>query len=124
MEQIDAGIRQLAASEPSAQAASRVMAQVRPRRQHLRLPEWKTVTAALAALIIVAASAAYVWRTQEQRRETQRVLSAVAAMGSWRSPTQSLLRSPTHPWLKAPPRLGEYFYPLNTDALKKEREEP
>lgn len=122
MGQIDGGIRQLAASEPAAQAVSRVMAEVRARPRRRWLPEWKAVTAALAGLIVALACLAYVWRTRERRKETQRALSAAATIESWRSPTQGLLRSPIDRWLKAPPRLGEYFYPLNTDVPEKERE--
>lgn len=121
MGQIDGGIRQLAASEPAAQAVLRVMAEVRALPQRRWVPEWKWVTAALVGLIVVALLA-YVWRTGERRKETERALSAAATIGSWRSPTQGLLRSPIDHWLKAPPRLGEYFYPLNTDVIEKERE--
>jgi len=123
MGQIDAGIRQLAASEPSARAASRVLAEVRSQRRRWA-PEWQRVAAALAGLTIFAASVTYFWRAQERREETDRALSAAAAIGSWRSPTRSLLRSPTNRLLKAPPRLGEYFYPLESGTLKKEKEDP
>jgi anti-sigma factor RsiW len=122
--QIDAGIRQLAASEPSARAASRVLAEVRSRRRWRWVPEWNRVAAALVGLTIFAASMTYVWRARERREETDRALSAAAAIGSWRSPTRVLLRSPTDRLLKAPPRLGEYFYPLKSDTLKKEKEDP
>jgi anti-sigma factor RsiW len=116
MGQIDTGIRQLAASEPSAQATLRVMADVRSRRQRVWLPEWKWVTATLSGLAIVAASFIYVWKAQEQRKEAEKAFSAASAIGSWRSPTEGLLRSPADRWLKAPPQLGQYFYQLNKDS--------
>ncbi len=123
MGQIDGAIRQLAASEPADQAALRVMAEVRARR-HARLPEWKWVTTTLAVLTMVIAAFIYIWKAQDRRKETDGAFSAASAIGSWRSPTQGLLRSPTDRWLKAPPQLGEYFYQLNTDAPEKERENP
>lgn len=125
MEQIDAGIRKLAASEPSADSATRVMAEVRSRRQRpLWLLERNTAAAVLAGLIIVAASGTYIWKAHEQHRETQRLLSASAAIASWESPTQGLLRSPTNSWLKSVPRLGGFFYELKASELKKEKDNP
>ena len=123
MGQIDGVIRELAASEPAGQAAVRVMAEVRARR-HARLPERKWVTTTLAGLAMVIAAFIVIWKAQERRKETERAFSAASAIGSWRSPTQGLLRSPTNRWLKVPPQLGEYFYQLNPNAPEKERENP
>lgn len=123
MGQIDGAIRELAASEPAAQAALRVMAEVRARR-HERLPERKWVTTTLAILTMVIVTFIFIRRAQERRNQTESAFSAASAIGSWRSPTQGLLRSPTDRWLKAPPRLGEYFYQLHTDTPGKERENP
>jgi hypothetical protein len=122
MGQIDAGIRRLAASEPSTDAASRVMEKVRSRRRRSWMPEWRTAAAAVAGLILVAASTAWIWKAQEQRKQTQQALSAAAVIGGWQSPTQGLLGSPTHPWLNSVPRLGEYFYELKANSLNKEKE--
>ena len=123
-EQIDAGIRLLAASEPSPQSAARVLAVVRSSRRRRWVPERKRLAAVLAGIAILTVSGDYVWRVHRQRVESERVLSAGAAIARWRSPTQDLLRSPAHAWLKAPPRLGEYFYPLKTDVWNKEKEGP
>lgn len=133
MRGIDEGIRQLAASEPSAEVASRVMASVRSRSKPIAwVPQWKTAAAALAGLLILGASVTVVWRTREQRKQTEQVISAAAGISSWTSPTQDLLRSSYEAWRKSPPRLGEYFYELKTDGLKmehparrgKEKEDP
>lgn len=130
---INGGIRRLAASEPFADAASRVMADLRSRRTSgIWVPQWKTAAAAFAGFMILAAALGYAWRTREQRNETDRVLSSAAGIASWKSPTQGLLRSPDEFWRKRPPRLGEYFYELKPDVRKmenlvprgKEREDP
>lgn len=130
---VDDAIRQLAASEPFADAASRVLTDLRSRRRSgIWVPQWKTAAAAFAGFAILAATLTYAWWTREQRKETDRVLSAAGGIASWKSPTQGLLRSPDEFWRKRPPRLGEYFYELKPDVLKienlvhrgKEREDP
>lgn len=124
MGQIDAGIQQLAASEPAASAAPRIMAEVQARHQRARLLGWKWRMASLSGLVVVVASSIYVWKTRELRKESEKVFSAASAIVSWRSPTESLLQSATDRWLKAPPQLGKYFYELNTNVPEKERENP
>jgi hypothetical protein len=124
VEKIDDGVRQLVTSEPSAQAALRVMAELRARRRRVWLPEWRTVSATLAGLSVVIASFIYIRKAAEQRKETDKTLSAASAIGSWRSPTEGLLRFPADQWLNAPPQLGTYFYPLDTDVPEKERKNP
>ena len=124
MGQIDAGVQQLADSEPSAQATLRIMAELRARRRRGWLPEWRRVTATLAGLGLVIASFIYIWKTAEQRKETEKTLSAASTIGSWRSPTEGLLRLPADQWLNAPPQLGTYFYQLDTDVPEKERKNP
>lgn len=121
MGQIDAGIRQLAASEPSTDAIPRVMAALRVQRQRMWVPEWRWVMATLSGLAIVIAAFIYASKVQTPRKETERALLAASAIGSWRSPTEGLLKSPTDRWLKAPPQFGQYFYQLNADIPKKER---
>lgn len=118
--QIDAGVRHMAASEPAAQAASSIMAQVRSQRQNWRLPAWNWRTAILSGLIVAGASFSYEWRAHELRSEAQKALSAGSAIGSWRSPTESLLRFSTDRRLKAPPHFGQYFYPLKGNVPGKE----
>ncbi len=124
MDQIAAGIRQMAASEPSAGAALRVMAEVRSRRPRVWLPKWRWATATLSGLAIISASFIYAWRAREQRNQAERTLAAAAAIGRWKSPTEGLLRSPADRWLKATPRLGQYFYQLKTNVPEKESENP
>jgi anti-sigma factor RsiW len=124
MAQVDAGIAGLTASEPAADAAPRIMAELHTRGQRVWLPGWQWRTATLCGLVMVIASTFYLSKAHEQRIEAERAFSAALAIGSWRSPTESLLRSPTDRWLKAPPQLGKYFYQLNTNSPGKERDHP
>ncbi len=124
MAQVDAGIRGLAASEPAAHAAPRIMAELRARGQRRSLLGWPWRTATLCGLVIVIASSIYAWKVHEQHNEAEKVFLAASAIGSWRSPTEGLLRFPTDGWLKAPPQLGKYFYQLTTNVPEKERENP
>jgi len=119
MEKIDAGVRQLAASEPSPEAVSNLMAHIRAQRERTWLWGWQWRTAALCGFAIVIVFLVYGWKIHEQRRESEKIFNAASAIGSWRSPTDSLLRSPTDGWLNASPRLGEYFYPLDTNVPEK-----
>lgn len=123
--EIDDGIRQLVASELSANAAARILAQVESRAPQRRSsPRWKTAAAAFAALVILAVWANETWKLRERREETVKALSAAADISNWRSPTQDLLRSPYDTLLKGPPRLGEYFYELKPGTLKMEHYAP
>lgn len=124
MMQIDAGIKQLAASEPSAESASRVMAEVRSRPLSKPWLLQRGTAAPALALILIAAAAVYMWKVQEQRKETRRALSAATEIASWESPTQGLLRSPMDSWFKSVPRFGEAYYNLKANAPKKEKENP
>jgi anti-sigma factor RsiW len=115
--EIDTGIRQLAASEPSPNAAAHILAHVGS-RQRRWLPRGRTIVAAFAALIILAVTVQGVLRLREARGEMEKALSAAAYISDWRSPTQNLLHSPYDAMHKDSPRLGEYFYELERDALK------
>ena len=121
MRRIDAGVRQLTDSEPAAHAAFHIIEEVRARCKRAWWPGWRWQTAALCGLVITGASLAYVSRAQEQARDA---LAAASAIGGWRSPTNALLRSSTDQWLKAPPELGKYFYQLDSNVPRKERENP
>lgn len=122
--QIADGIQKLAASEPSSQAATRVMAEVRAQGERRGSPAWKWAAAMLSALAIVAASFVYFWKAHEHRRQEESALLAAEAIGRWKSPTQELLRSPNDRWLETPPRLGQYFYRLDLHVPEKESENP
>ena len=122
MGRIDADIRQMAASEPPAHSAHRIMAQVRDWHQRAWWPAWRWQTAALCGLAIAGASLAYVSLIQERARNA---LAAASVIGRWRSPTEGLLESPADHWLKTPPELGKYFYyQLDSNVRRKERENP
>lgn len=122
MGKVDAGIRQLAASEPPAQAASRAMARVRARGERAWLPGWGWGTAVVCGLVLVFAIFLDGWKVHEHHQEAEKALSAASAIGHWRSPTDSLLSSSSDRWLKVPPRFGKYFYPLNANVSRKESE--
>ena len=122
MGRIDAGIRQMGASEPPAHSSRHIMAQVHVWRQRAWWPGWKWQTAAMCGLVIAGASLAYVSLTQERARNA---LAAASAIGHWRSPTEGLLESPADRWLKTPPELGKHFYyQLDSNVHRKERENP
>jgi len=113
--EIDLGIRQLASAEPNADGATRILAEVASRVERTRwLPSGKIIAAAFAAAVFLAASLGVLWRLRAQRQETERVLSAAARISSWKSPTRELLHSPYEILLERPPRLGEYFYQLDS----------
>jgi anti-sigma factor RsiW len=124
MGQVDAGIRQLAADEPPAHTQSRVMAEVRARGERSRVAGWGWRMAAVCGVVLVVATFVLRWKVQEARKETAQMLAAASAIGGWKSPTDDLLRSASDHWLHAPPRLGEYFYPLDTQVPKKEKRKP
>jgi anti-sigma factor RsiW len=125
MERIDDGVRQFAVSEPSPHADSRVIAALRERPQASSwLHSWGRRTALLGALGAVAIFLAYAWTIHEQRSEAVKALAAANSISTWRSPTASLLHSPNGDWLDATPRLGNYFYSLNSKTPQKEKENP
>jgi hypothetical protein len=113
--EIDRGIQQLAHAEPDATGAARVLAQVSSRAAQTRwVLAGRTIAAAFAAVVVLTASLGISWRLRAQREESERALSAAAGISSWKSPTRKLLHSPYEILLGRPPRLGEYFYKLNS----------
>ena len=124
MAQVDAGIQGLALSEPAGHAVSRIMAELRAQREHVWLPRWKRRAAAVGGPAILIAFFIFAWQVHQNRKEAERTLSAASAIGNWKSPTESLLRSPTDRWLKATPQFARYFYPLSTNVPPKEGEHP
>jgi predicted anti-sigma-YlaC factor YlaD len=123
MSRIDAGVRDLAASEPSPQAIARALA-AQSQNKRRRAPHWWKAVTALAGAAVVVLCVTYAWEMHRGNEEARRALSAGAAIASWRSPTRSLLESPSDRWLRATPRLGESFYPLEMDVKGKEKKNP
>lgn len=113
--EIDRGIRQLTLAEPNADGAARILAEVGSRMEQARWwrPPGRSIAAAFAAVVLLAASLGLLRRIRAQRVENQKELSAAVGISSWKSPTQELLRSPYDTLLERPPRLGEYFYKLD-----------
>lgn len=106
---LDPAIRQITASEPGLYGPERILsrAALRPRRPFYGRLAWAL------PLIVLLALAFY----RLARREPS-VPPPLAALSNWRSPTQSLLRSPTDPLLKDVPRLGEGFFQMKSQGVK------
>jgi anti-sigma factor RsiW len=107
--QLDPAIRQITASEPGPYGPERILARtaLRPRRPfHGRLV-WAMT------LIVLVALAFY-----KLARKEPAVNPSLTALSTWRSPTQSLLRSPADPLLKDVPRLGEGFFQMKSQGVK------
>lgn len=108
-EQLAAALPQLVAdAEPSPAFRARVLAAI----EHepglpLSVPAW---AGALAAVVVLAL-AGFVLRPPEEPW-ADRTASDVTALSTWRSPTESLLRSPGDALLTTTPRLGEFYFPL------------
>jgi len=121
--QIDSTLQQLVSAEPSADATHRILAQL---PQRLRPDAWwssrRVAVFAFAVLLIAAVSLSAVWQQRKQRADTERTLSAAASLSNWKSPTQDLLHSSYDALEAAPPRLGDYFYPLNTNASNQQHQ--
>jgi anti-sigma factor RsiW len=125
LHKIDESIRHLVGSEPSAHAANEILARVASRSRPQRwFSRRMAQAAALAALILLAVSAIVVWRQREKRKDLDETLSAAASISNWRSPTEDLLHSPYDSLHQAPPRLGEYFYPVKMDASSTNHQAP
>ena len=132
LRKLDDGIRALVASEPAANAPSEILSSVESRARTQRwFSPGMPVAAAFAALVILAVSLGVVWK-REKRMDLEETLSAAASISNWKSPTRELLHSPYDTLHKAPPRLGEYFYPIKTTPwtlshpvpLEKEKQNP
>jgi hypothetical protein len=124
MGMIDSGIRELATSEPSPHAASRLMAEIRTRPQHAWARRWEWRTAMVCGLTLAITVLIYGWKVRVRRADEEKVFSAAAAVGGWKSPTETLMRASTERWPQAPLRLGKYFYQIDTRVPEKERANP
>jgi anti-sigma factor RsiW len=98
--EMDRVLARLAASEPRSGGPERVLARITataaPAPAHPRL------VAAAAGLVILAGVIAL----------TPRPVRTIS-LSTWRSPTQSLLRSPADPLLKSVPRLGDGLFEVH-----------
>lgn len=106
--EMDATLHNLMVAEPGPDGPARVLARL---ESESRKPvHWQL---ALAAGVIVGVLAVAIhWPAAPV------VPSGAAALSAWRSPTESLLRSPADPLLKGVPRLGESFFEMNPTGVK------
>ena len=102
---LQAGIQALSAADPQPYGPERILARItsRPRRRS----SWRWVFVALAVVMCLVAT----WKWPARRERT--VPDRVEALSSWRSPTESLLRSSADPLLRSVPRLGERFFDVS-----------
>jgi len=96
--EMDGVLTRLAASEPRAGGPERVLARITtaPAPAHPRL------VAATVGLVVLAGVIAVAPRPVR-----------TISLSTWRSPTQSLLRSPADPLLKSVPRLGDGLFEVH-----------
>jgi anti-sigma factor RsiW len=111
-QQVEAGLAQLIrAAEPSPAFHARVLAAVEEAPQAAGWsPAWKGVVPAVALMAL----AAIFLPGLADRWQTATDAASAAALSRWRSPTASLLRSPADALLRESPRLGEFYYPLDS----------
>jgi predicted anti-sigma-YlaC factor YlaD len=107
--QLDPAIRQITAVEPGPFGPERILsrAALRPRRSFYVRLAWALPIVILVALTFYKLS-----------RPEPRAPLPLTALSTWRSPTQSLLRSPADPLLKDVPRLGEGFFQMKSQGVK------
>jgi len=110
--EMDAKVREVAGGEPQPFGPERILAQIHSRRRRFSRARiaWALGTMACMALIL--------YRPGRPRLDSP--VNAMA-LSAWRSPTQSLLRSPADPLLNEVPRLGAGFYPTNLTGVKNAR---
>lgn len=112
-QQIGAALGQLVrGAEPSAAFRARVLAAARaPVAPAVWQPAWKGATAAVAVLLLAAV---FLPALAERWAALSQTKPAAASLSAWRSPTESLLRSPANELLQSTPRLGEFYFPLDS----------
>jgi hypothetical protein len=98
---MDETLHRRAAVEPPLYGPERVMARIHAQPAPRR---WWTLAAVIAAVLIVV----MIW--------VRRPAPEVAALSTWRSPTQVLLRPPVAAAWTATPRLGEGFFKVQTSG--------
>jgi hypothetical protein len=107
--QLGPAIRQLTAVEPGPFGPERILSRIALRH---RRPFFVRLAWALP-LVILLALTFYKLSPREPRAPLP-----LTALSTWRSPTQSLLRSPADPLLKDVPRLGEGYYRMKSQGVK------
>jgi len=107
--QLDPAIRQLTAVEPEPFGPERILSRAATTR---RQPFYTRLAWALPLIVLL------VLAFFKLARKEPSVPPSLTALSTWRSPTQSLLRSPADPLLKHVPRLGEGFFPMKSQGVK------
>lgn len=113
-EQMEAGLRQLIrGAEPTAVFRARVLAATETSAvSWLARPAWVGVLA--AALVFVLAAVLLPGLGERWPSLTRSRSASLAPLSEWRSPTESLLRSPGDELLWSTPRLGQFYFPLQS----------
>lgn len=114
---IDSGVRRLVAVEPSPFLTSSVLAKANSSPTLAPWPmRWKAAFASLALVAGACLAGVAAHRAIEKRREAQAIAIA-QSLSRWKSPTESLLRSPVDPLLKNLPILGKSFFEVKTEFI-------
>ncbi len=130
-QQMDAGLRKLISGiEPQPAFRARLMASLDARSP--RRARWVVPAGALAAIMVVAALGAILSPSVKRwaaRNDSLAVSVSSPTLPQWRSPTEVLLRSSGDEYLRSSPRLGEFYFPMETtrpaqDADGRKRRNP
>lgn len=111
--QLDAGLSQLfSAAEPAADFRARVLAAAEASRPASTWqPAWRAALAGVALLIMASALFQLPgWRRQAANPPQPPAVS----LSDWRAPTDGLLAPPSSALLNSGPRLGEFYFPLDS----------
>lgn len=108
--QLDTALHQLVrAAEPSPALRARLWAAIEGEAAPAARPAWAGILAATIVFVLALVflpGLADRWARPGPRPRT--------SLTEWRSPTESLLRSPGETLLRTTPRLGEAYFPLET----------
>jgi anti-sigma factor RsiW len=115
-QRLDAGVRQLVGgAAPSPGFRARLLSATEASATGAGWqPAWRGALAAVVSVLalVVAPSLADRWFAPA----APAAADSVTTLLEWRSPTESLLRSPTAELLQSAPRLGEFYFPLDSVA--------
>jgi len=106
---LDSTLRQMAAQEPRPGGPQRVMARIGEPAAPIHVLRWASATMAATAALVG------LWMWSGYGRPPASTLS------TWRSPTESLLRSPADPLLKSVPRVGDAYFEWNDSGGNRAR---